>query len=46
MPGQGREVERDYTAAGWVALGEATPMLVETIFDVHLNKRAHSGRFR
>ena len=41
MPGQGRAVERDYTAAEREALGEAVALLGDTTFDVHLNDRAH-----
>ena len=41
MPGQGRVVERDYTAAERAALGEAVPTLGNTTFDVYLNQRAY-----
>ena len=41
MPGQGRVVERDYTAAEQATLGDATSTLGETTFDVHLNERAY-----
>ena len=41
MPGQGRVVERPYTADEGAALGEAVPILGETTFDVHLNDRAY-----
>ena len=41
MPGQGRVVERDYTAAERAALGDAISMLGDTTFDVYLNERAH-----
>ena len=40
MPGQGRVVERPLTPEERAALGDAPPMLGETIFDVHLNARA------
>jgi hypothetical protein len=40
MPGQGRAVERDYTAAEREALGEAAALLGDTTFDVHLNDKA------
>ena len=36
MPGQGRVVERNYTAAEGAALGAAAPTLGETTFDVYL----------
>ena len=41
MPGQGRVVERDYTAAERAALAEAIPTLGNTTFDVYLNQRAY-----
>ena len=41
MPGQGRVVERDYTAAERAALGDATSTLGEITFDVYLNGRAY-----
>ena len=41
MPGQGRVVERDYTAAERAALGDAIAMLGCTTFDVYLNERAY-----
>ena len=42
MPGQGRVVERPYTAdGGSAALGEAAPTLGDTTFDVYLNDRAY-----
>ena len=41
MPGQGRVVERDYTAAERAALGAAASTLGETTFDVYLNERAY-----
>ena len=41
MPGQGRVVERDYTAAERAALGDAISTLGETTFDVYLNERAY-----
>ena len=37
MPGQGRAVERDYSAAERAALGEAISTLGDTTFDVYLN---------
>ena len=41
MPGQGRVVERPYTADERVALGEAIRTLGATTFDVHLNDLAY-----
>ncbi len=41
MPGQGRVVERPYTADEQVALGEAAQKLGDTTFDVYLNDRAY-----
>ena len=41
MPGQGRIVERDYTADERAALGEAVEILGEGTFDVYLNDRAY-----
>ena len=41
MPGQGRVVERDYTAAERAALGNAISTLGETTFDVYLNERSY-----
>ena len=41
MPGQGRVVERPYTANERAALGEAAQILGETTFDVYLNDRAY-----
>ena len=41
MPGQGRVVERGYTADERAALGEAARTLGDTTFDVHLNDRAY-----
>ena len=40
MPGQGRVVERSYTAAERTALGETVRTLGETTFDIYLNDRA------
>ncbi len=40
MPGQGRIVEREYTAEERAALGGALPAFGRTTFDVHLNDRA------
>ena len=41
MPGQGRVVERPYTAHERAALGESVHTLGDTTFDVHLNDRAY-----
>ena len=41
MPGQGRLVERPFTADERAALGDTRPALGETTFDVHLNDRAY-----
>ena len=41
MPGHGRVVERDYTAAERAALGDIALTLGETTFDVYLNERAY-----
>ena len=41
MPGQGRAVERTYTAEERAALGESAHTLGETTFDIHLNDRAY-----
>ena len=40
MPGQGRIVERAYTAAERTALGDTLATLGDTTFDVYLNARA------
>ena len=40
MPGQGRAVERAYTASERAALGYAAPMLGRTTFDLYLNRSA------
>ena len=40
MAGQGRAVERVYTAAERSELGDALPMLGGTTFDIYLNERA------
>ena len=40
MPGQGRLVEREYTADERAALGDTIAALGETTFDVYLNDRA------
>ena len=40
MPGQGRTVERPFTAGERAALGDALPALGDATFDVHLNDRA------
>ena len=37
MPGQGRIVERDYTADERAALGDTTSVLGQTAFDIYLN---------
>ena len=41
MPGQGRVVERDYTADERAALGDATGVLGQTTFDIYLNGNAY-----
>ena len=41
MPGQGKVVERDYTADERTALADAIPTLSDTTFDVYLNERAY-----
>ena len=41
MPGQGRVVERSYTAEERAALGESAHVLGNTTFDIHLNDRAY-----
>ena len=41
MPGQGRFVERDYTAAERAALADAVPTPGNTTFDVYLNEQAY-----
>ena len=40
MPGQGRAIERAYTASERAALGDAAPMLGRTTFDIYLNRNA------
>lgn len=40
MPGQGRAIERAYTAEERVALGDALPAVGNTTFDIHLNGEA------
>ena len=40
MPGQGRVVERAYTLDERAALDDASTILGETTFDIHLNRRA------
>ena len=40
MPGQGRIVEREYTADERAALGDATGVLGQTTFDIYLNGSA------
>ena len=41
MPGQGRVVERPYTAEERAALGSAAGALGDTTFDIHLNDSAY-----
>ena len=41
MPGQGRIVERAYTADERAALGDATGVLGQTTFDIYLNGNAY-----
>ena len=41
MPGQGRLVERDYTAAERAALSDLLPTLGETTCNIYLNDRAY-----
>ncbi len=41
MPGQGRSVERDYTADERAALGDATGLLGQTTFNIYLNGNAY-----
>ena len=41
MPGQGRIVERDYTADERAALSDILPTLGETTYDIYLNERAY-----
>ena len=41
MPGQGRIVERDYTADERAALGDAISVLGQTTFDIYLNGNAY-----
>ena len=41
MPGQGRAVERSYTAEEREALGNAALVLGESTFDIYLNSRAY-----
>ena len=40
MPGQGRAVDRDFSADECVTMGDALPILGETTLDVHLNASA------
>ena len=41
MPGQGRVVERPYTAQERQAMGDAVSTLGDTTFDIYLNDRAY-----
>ena len=41
MPGQGRVVERDYTADERAVLSDATGILDQTTFDIYLNGNAY-----
>ena len=41
MPGQGRVVEREYTADERAALGDATSVLGQITFDIYLNSNAY-----
>ena len=41
MPGQGRAIERDYTADESAVLGDAVQTLGNTTFDIYLNDRAY-----
>ena len=41
MPGQGRVVEREYTAEERAALGDLLAALGDTTYDVYLNERAY-----
>ena len=41
MPGQGRAVERPYTAEERAALGKSAHILGDTTFDIYLNDRAY-----
>ena len=41
MPGQGRVVERDYTADERAALGDTIDVLGQTTFDIYLNGNAY-----
>ena len=41
MPGQGRVVERDYTADEHAALGDTIGVLGQTTFDIYLNGNAY-----
>ena len=41
MPGQGRVIERPYTAEELAALGESAHTLGNTTFDIYLNDRAY-----
>ena len=43
MPGQGRAVERSYTAEERAALGSAAETLGNKTYDIHLNDRAYWG---
>ena len=39
MPGQGRVVERDYTADERAALGDAAGVIGQTTFDIYLKRQ-------
>ena len=41
MPGQGKVIEREYTADEQAALGDASSVLGETTFDIYLNDIAY-----
>ena len=41
MPGQGRVVERPYSAEERAAMGDAISVLGDTTYDIHLNDRAY-----
>ena len=41
MPGKGRAIERDYSRAERIVLGDTIPTLGATTFDIYLNNRAY-----